>query len=110
MNHATVASVAAAVVAADSGGAMVYDKRMQPGQETLTPISTRPVRSSTRFRRMIDAGFFDMWMRPVYDFGKAGPNKGKGDRILILPPGYDGPVPDGYQVWLQLTEATRKMS
>jgi hypothetical protein len=37
-------------------------------------------------------------MRPVLDFGTVGPGKGKGDRILILPPGDDGPVPDGYLV------------
>lgn len=46
----------------------------------------------------INAGFFDMWMRPVHDFGTVGPNKGKGDRILLVPPGYSGPIPDGYQV------------
>ena len=46
----------------------------------------------------INAGFFDMWMRPVYDFGVVGPNKGKGDRILLVPPGYKGDLPEGYQV------------
>jgi hypothetical protein len=46
----------------------------------------------------INAGFFDMWMRPVYDFGIVGPNKGKGDRILLVPPGYQGEIPSGYQV------------
>jgi hypothetical protein len=46
----------------------------------------------------INARLFDMWMRPVYDFGIVGPNKGAGDRILIIPPGYDGTIPDGYQI------------
>ena len=32
------------------------------------------------------------------DLGVAGPDKGKGGKFLILPPGYDGKVPDGYFV------------
>ena len=32
------------------------------------------------------------------DFGNAGPDKGKGGKFLILPPGYEGDVPDGYHV------------
>lgn len=91
-------------------GAMVYNGRMHPGQETLTPNQsvvylydsinlkdTGPVVHITP-PGPINAGFFDMWMRPVYDFGTVGPNKGKGDRILIVPPGYTGAIPDGYQV------------
>lgn len=27
-----------------------------------------------------------------------GPNKAKGDKILILPPNYDGDIPSGYQI------------
>ena len=38
----------------------------------------------------------DMWMRYVGDIGNAGPDKGKGGRFIILPPGYADPVPDGY--------------
>ncbi|MCB1489540.1 MAG: DUF1254 domain-containing protein [Bauldia sp.] len=38
----------------------------------------------------------DMWMRYVGDIGNAGPDKGEGGKFLILPPGYDGAVPDGY--------------
>jgi hypothetical protein len=40
----------------------------------------------------------DMWMRYVGDIGVLGPDKGKGGKFLILPPGYDGPIPDGYYV------------
>ena len=32
------------------------------------------------------------------DLGMAGPDKGKGGKFLVLPPGYDGDVPDGYFV------------
>ena len=35
----------------------------------------------------------DMWMREVVNFGPAGPDQGHGGRFLVLPPGYDGPVP-----------------
>jgi hypothetical protein len=37
----------------------------------------------------------DMWFRWVIDFGLPGPDRGLGGRYLILPPGYDGPVPEG---------------
>ena len=37
----------------------------------------------------------DMWWRWVIDFGMPGPDRGEGGKYLILPPGYEGPVPDG---------------
>lgn len=40
----------------------------------------------------------DMGFRYVTDLGIAGPDKGKGGKYLILPPGYEGDVPDGYFV------------
>ena len=40
----------------------------------------------------------DAWFQYVTDFGNAGPDKGKGGKFLVLPPGYDGEVPDGYHV------------
>ncbi len=40
----------------------------------------------------------DHWFHYVTDFGNAGPDKGKGGKFLILPPGYDGDVPEGYHV------------
>ncbi|MEO1129884.1 MAG: DUF1254 domain-containing protein [Planctomycetota bacterium] len=40
----------------------------------------------------------DHWFKYVGDFGRLGPDKGQGGRFLILPPGYDGDVPDGYFV------------
>jgi len=44
-------------------------------------------------------GFIDdAWFQYVVDFGNAGPDKGKGGKFLILPPGYEGEVPDGYHV------------
>lgn len=40
----------------------------------------------------------DMWYRWVVDIGITGPDKGKGGKYLILPPGYKGNVPQGYFV------------
>jgi hypothetical protein len=38
----------------------------------------------------------DAWQRFVGDMGVTGPDKGKGGKYLVLPPGYTGDVPDGY--------------
>ena len=40
----------------------------------------------------------DHWFKYVADFGNAGPDKGKGGKYLLLPPGYKGEVPEGYFV------------
>ncbi len=36
----------------------------------------------------------DMWFGWIIDIGAPGPDRGQGGRYLILPPGYDGPLPD----------------
>jgi hypothetical protein len=40
----------------------------------------------------------DMWYSFVTDVGLVGPDKGKGGKYLLLPPGYTGNVPPGYFV------------
>jgi len=40
----------------------------------------------------------DIWFRWVVDLGITGPDKGKGGKYLLLPPGYQGEVPTGYYV------------
>ena len=42
--------------------------------------------------------FNDAWFRYVQDIGPAGPDKGRGGKYLILPPGYEGEAPAGYFV------------
>jgi hypothetical protein len=37
----------------------------------------------------------DHWFRWVIDLGLPGPDRGEGGKYLILPPGYDGPLPEG---------------
>jgi len=39
--------------------------------------------------------FDDLWFRWVIDFGAPGPDRGLGGKYLLLPPGYDGPLPEG---------------
>ncbi len=44
-------------------------------------------------------GFIDdHWFRYVGDIGMVGPDKGKGGKYLLLPPDYEGEVPEGYFV------------
>ena len=43
--------------------------------------------------------FDDMWFQWIVDFGLSGPDRGEGGRFLLVPPGYDGPLPDsGFHV------------
>uniref|UniRef100_UPI001B802255 DUF1254 domain-containing protein n=1 Tax=Edaphobacter aggregans TaxID=570835 RepID=UPI001B802255 len=37
----------------------------------------------------------DMWFGWIIDIGAPGPDRGEGGKYLILPPDYDGPIPDG---------------
>jgi hypothetical protein len=37
----------------------------------------------------------DMWFGWIIDVGFPGPDRGEGGKYLILPPGYDGPIPEG---------------
>ena len=36
----------------------------------------------------------DMWFGWIIDIGAPGPDRGQGGKYLVLPPGYDGPLPD----------------
>ena len=39
--------------------------------------------------------FDDFWFRWISDFGLPGPDRGKGGRYLLVPPGYTGELPEG---------------
>ncbi|MGF6202519.1 hypothetical protein QF012_004564 [Pseudomonas laurylsulfatiphila] len=45
----------------------------------------------------------DFWYRYVTDLGNAGPDKGQGGKYLLLPPDYEGEVPQGYHVFKSRT-------
>ncbi len=44
----------------------------------------------------ITGSVMDRWQEPIEDVGTAGVDQGKGGKYLILPPGYQAPIPDGY--------------
>ncbi len=56
---------------------------------------------------MLQGILLDYWQRPIPvdggkffgDVGFAGPDRGKGGKFLLLPPGYKGAVPQGYYVY-----------
>jgi len=37
----------------------------------------------------------DMWFSWIIDVGFPGPDRGEGGKYLLVPPGYDGPLPEG---------------
>jgi hypothetical protein len=39
------------------------------------------------------------WFKYVADFGRLGADKNKGGKFLIIPPGYEGEIPEGYLVY-----------
>ena len=39
--------------------------------------------------------FNDMWFSWIIDIGFPGPDRGEGGKYLLVPPGYDGPLPEG---------------
>ena len=59
----------------------------------------------------------DAYFRYIVDFGMAGPDKGQGGKYLLLPPDYDGEIPEGYfvarsrtyKVWI-MARAGQKIS
>ncbi|GAA4843732.1 DUF1254 domain-containing protein [Luteimicrobium xylanilyticum] len=40
----------------------------------------------------------DFWQHPLSDVGMVGPDRGQGGQYLLVPPHFDGPIPDGYYV------------
>ena len=40
----------------------------------------------------------DYWFRWVIDIGLPGSDRGEGGKYLVLPPGYDGPLPSGFNI------------
>jgi hypothetical protein len=44
-----------------------------------------------------NANIVDIWQMPMEDAGLLGVDKGQGVKLLMLPPGYSGPKPDGYE-------------
>ena len=47
--------------------------------------------------------FTDFFHRTIVDVGNVGPDRGRGGLFLLLPPNYNGPVPDGYYTYTSST-------
>jgi hypothetical protein len=47
---------------------------------------------------VINGTIMDAWQTPLEDVGPAGADEGKGGKYLVLPPDFEGTVPDGYIV------------
>lgn len=45
----------------------------------------------------LNANIVNVWQQPLEDAGLLGVDKGKGIKLLILPPGYSSQVPNGYE-------------
>jgi hypothetical protein len=45
----------------------------------------------------LNANIVNLWQEPLEDAGKLGVDKGSGLKLLMLPPDYQGKVPDGYE-------------
>ncbi len=54
---------------------------------------------------MMLGAFDDAWFRFVGDAGLTGPDRGKGGKYLVLPPSYEGSIPDGYYLVRPRTNA-----
>ena len=86
---------------------MITDKLMDSASLFLTAnTSTMYVIPTLNLKRdgptVIEApmgmlgAFNDAWFRYMQDIGPAGPDKGKGGKYLVLPPDYEGDIPEGY--------------
>jgi hypothetical protein len=45
----------------------------------------------------LNANIVNLWQQPLEDAGLLGVDKGAGVKLLMLPPGYSGQIPDGYE-------------
>jgi hypothetical protein len=54
----------------------------------------------------LNANFVNVWQAPQEDAGLLGADKGKGAKLVMLPPGYTEKVPDGYIVMHPGTNAS----
>ncbi|MEV0247649.1 DUF1254 domain-containing protein [Nocardia sp. NPDC050712] len=49
-------------------------------------------------QHVLNGSVCNIWQVPLEDVGKFGADAGQGGRYLVLPPGFDGEVPEGYLV------------
>ncbi len=90
----------------DNEAAIIWEERMDSKVQLLTPNTTviyvflwlnlkdgpMVVEAPPNVLGLID----DFWFQYVTDFGLAGPDKGQGGKYFVMPPGYEGKVPEGH--------------
>ena len=54
----------------------------------------------------LNANFVNIWQQPLEDAGLLGVDKGAGVKLLMLPPGYSGQIPDGYEPLQPMTRGS----
>jgi hypothetical protein len=100
-------------IGGDDNVVLAWSAGAKPLLETLTPNNTSPyVVSTTDLRKgpvvlevpkatdkaILFGQIADDWFITIADIGPIGLDGGKGNKILLLPPGYEGEVPSGYAV------------
>jgi len=96
-------------IGAEDNAIVIFSKLMDSNSLFLTPnadtIYTLASLDLTKGPLVVDVPpnqlgtINDMWFGWVIDIGFPGPDRGEGGRYLLVPPGYDGPLPDsGFHV------------
>lgn len=89
---------------------VAYSGGATPKLEAVTANSTTPyISACTDLRKgavvlelpaAAEASLFgqveDAWQLPIAEVGPSGRDQGKGGKYLFTPPGYSGPIPEGY--------------
>ncbi|MFE6861564.1 DUF1214 domain-containing protein [Nocardia sp. NPDC057668] len=71
-----------------------YMAFMDPGRDGPIVVDIPPATDE----HVLNGSLCNIWQVPLEDVGKFGADAGNGARYLILPPGFDGAVPEGYLV------------
>ncbi|MFC5791705.1 DUF1254 domain-containing protein [Agromyces tardus] len=71
-----------------------YMAFMDPGRDGPIVVDIPPGTDD----HVLNGSLCNIWQVPLEDVGRFGADEGRGARYLLLPPGYDGDVPDGYLV------------
>ncbi|MFC4606200.1 DUF1214 domain-containing protein [Rhodococcus kronopolitis] len=71
-----------------------YMAFMDPGRDGPIVVDIPPGTDD----HVLNGSVCNIWQVPLEDVGRFGADKGRGGQYLILPPGFDGEVPEGYIV------------
>ena len=94
------------VIAAFSGTVKDVQEAITPNQVTPYICGTSDLRNGAvvlevpakTAKAVLYGQVVDAWQATIAEVGPIGPDKGAGGKYLFLPPGYSGPIPEGYFV------------